>query len=67
MALVTSDGAPRASSSWPSATVRAAASLEVRTAERSYSAVLPPDSEESLMREELSILGRDPVFDQVLG
>jgi glucose-6-phosphate dehydrogenase assembly protein OpcA len=42
-------------------------SLEVRTAERSYSAVLPPDSEESLMHEELSILGRDPVFDRVLG
>jgi glucose-6-phosphate dehydrogenase assembly protein OpcA len=42
-------------------------SLEVRTAERSYSAVLPPDSEECLMREELSILGKDPVFDGVLG
>jgi len=42
-------------------------SLEVRTAERSYSAVLPPDSEEGLMREELSILGRDPVFERVLG
>jgi len=42
-------------------------SLEVRTAERSYSAVLPSDSEECLMREELSILGRDPVFDRVLG
>jgi glucose-6-phosphate dehydrogenase assembly protein OpcA len=41
-------------------------SLEVRTAERSFSAVLPADSEESLMREELSILGRDPVFDRVL-
>ena len=42
-------------------------SLEIRTAERSYSAVLPPDSEECLMREELSILGRDPVFERVLG
>ena len=42
-------------------------SLEVRTAERTYWAVLPPDSEESLMHEELSILGRDPVFDRVLG
>jgi glucose-6-phosphate dehydrogenase assembly protein OpcA len=42
-------------------------SLDVRTAERSYSAVLPPDSEECLMREELSILGKDPVFDRVLG
>jgi glucose-6-phosphate dehydrogenase assembly protein OpcA len=42
-------------------------SLEVRTAERSYSAILPPDSEDCLMHEELSILGRDPVFDRVLG
>jgi glucose-6-phosphate dehydrogenase assembly protein OpcA len=42
-------------------------SLEVRTADGSYSAVLPPDSEECLMREELSILGKDPVFDRVLG
>jgi len=42
-------------------------SLEVRTAERSYSAVLPPDSEECLMREELSILGKDPIFERVLG
>ena len=42
-------------------------SLEVRTADRTYSAVLPPDSEECLMREELSILGKDPVFDRVLG
>jgi glucose-6-phosphate dehydrogenase assembly protein OpcA len=42
-------------------------SLEVRTADRSYSAILPPDSEEGLMREELSILGPDPVFDRVLG
>jgi len=42
-------------------------SLEVRTGDRVYSALLPPDSEECLMREELSILGRDPVFDRVLG
>jgi len=42
-------------------------SLEVRTAERNYSAVLASDSEESLMHEELSILGCDPVFDRVLG
>ena len=42
-------------------------SLEVRAAERSYSAVLPADSEDCLMHEELSILGRDPVFDRVLG
>lgn len=43
-----------------------ASSLEVRTGERSYSALLPPDSEECLMREELSILGRDPAFERVL-
>ncbi len=42
-------------------------SLEVHTVERTYSAVLPSDSEECLMREELSILGKDPVFDRVLG
>ena len=42
-------------------------SLEVRTGDRVYSALLPPDSEECLMREELSILGRDPVFERVLG
>jgi glucose-6-phosphate dehydrogenase assembly protein OpcA len=41
-------------------------SLEVRTGERSYSALLPPDSEDCLMREELSILGRDPAFERVL-
>ena len=41
--------------------------LEVSTGERVYSALLPPDSEECLMREELSILGRDPVFERVLG
>jgi len=42
-------------------------SLEVRTGERVYSALLRPDSEECLMHEELSILGRDPVFERVLG
>ena len=41
--------------------------LEVNTGERVYSAMLPPDSEECLMREELSILERDPVFERVLG
>ncbi|MDP9115476.1 MAG: glucose-6-phosphate dehydrogenase assembly protein OpcA [Acidobacteriota bacterium] len=41
--------------------------LEVNTGERVYSALLPPDSEECLMHEELSILGRDPVFERVLG
>ena len=45
---------------------RTDSSLEVRTPERSYSAQLPPDSEECLMREELSILGRDPAFERVL-
>ena len=40
--------------------------LEVRSGERRYAALLPPDSEECLMREELSILGRDPVFERVL-
>ena len=42
-------------------------SLEVRTAARTYSAVLPPDAEDCLMHEELSILGKDPAFDRVLG
>ena len=42
-------------------------SLEVHAGNRRYSALLPPDSEECLMREELSILGRDPVFERVLG
>jgi glucose-6-phosphate dehydrogenase assembly protein OpcA len=41
--------------------------LEVNTGERVYSAMMSPDSEECLMREELSILGRDPVFERVLG
>jgi len=41
-------------------------SLEVRMATRTYSAQLPPDSEECLMHEELSILGRDPAFEGVL-
>ena len=41
-------------------------SLEVRVGERRYSALLPADSEEYLMREELSILGRDSVFERVL-
>jgi hypothetical protein len=43
-----------------------ASSLEVRMGARTYSAQLPPDSEECLMREELSILGRDPAFEGVL-
>ena len=42
-------------------------SLEVRNGERRYAAMLTPDAEECLMREELSILGRDPAFERVLG
>jgi glucose-6-phosphate dehydrogenase assembly protein OpcA len=41
-------------------------SLAVRAGERTYVSPLPPVTEETLMREELSILGRDPVFDRVL-
>lgn len=40
--------------------------LEVRSGEHRYSAILPADSDECLMHEEMSILGRDPVFDRVL-
>lgn len=40
--------------------------LEVCDADTVYASPLPGASEEMLMREELSILGRDPVFDQVL-
>jgi glucose-6-phosphate dehydrogenase assembly protein OpcA len=43
-----------------------ASSLEVGIGTRTYSAHLPPDSEECLMREELSISGRDPAFEGVL-
>jgi hypothetical protein len=42
------------------------ASLEVRDGEKTYSSPLPGVSEEMLMREELSILGSDPVFDRLL-
>ena len=38
----------------------------VRTAEQDYVTPLPAVTEESLMHEELSILGRDPVFERVL-
>ena len=41
-------------------------SLEVRIGEKTYSSPLPELSEEMLMREEVSILGDDPVFDRVL-
>jgi glucose-6-phosphate dehydrogenase assembly protein OpcA len=33
---------------------------------RSYRAALPPTTEDALMRQELKILGRDPVWDKVL-
>ena len=42
------------------------ATLAVRAGETTYSSPLPPVSEETLMQEELSILGRDPVFERVL-
>ncbi len=42
------------------------ATLTVRAGEKTYSSPLPPVSEETLMREELSILGRDPAFERVL-
>jgi glucose-6-phosphate dehydrogenase assembly protein OpcA len=41
--------------------------VEVNGPERHYRATLPPSSEEALLREELNILGPDPVYDQVLG
>jgi glucose-6-phosphate dehydrogenase assembly protein OpcA len=44
----------------------ASGSLQVRAGERTYASPLPPITEETLMREELTILGRDPVFDRVL-
>jgi glucose-6-phosphate dehydrogenase assembly protein OpcA len=40
--------------------------LEIRDCDRSYASPLPAVSEESLMREELSIPGVDPVFERVL-
>jgi len=46
--------------------LRDAAALEVRDGERVYTSPLPGASEEWVMREELSILGPDPVFDSVL-
>ena len=41
-------------------------SVNVRSENRSYLSLLPPVSSDALMREELSILGLDPVFDLVL-
>lgn len=42
-------------------------SVEVRTGGNSAHSMLPPGSDDALMREELSVLGADPVFDRVLG
>jgi glucose-6-phosphate dehydrogenase assembly protein OpcA len=42
------------------------ASVEVRTGARGCRSLLPPVSDDALMREELSILDDDPVFDRVL-
>lgn len=42
-------------------------SIEVNGCGRHYPSSLPPTDEESLMREELKILGPDPVYDRVLG
>ena len=41
--------------------------IEVRGCGRHYRSLLPPVDEESLMREELNILGPDLVYDRVLG
>jgi glucose-6-phosphate dehydrogenase assembly protein OpcA len=41
-------------------------SVEVRSGERLCRSLLPSTDEEVLMREELSILNADPVFDRVL-
>jgi len=40
--------------------------LEARSGSRKVCSVLPPVTEEALMREELSILNSDPAFDRVL-
>jgi glucose-6-phosphate dehydrogenase assembly protein OpcA len=42
-------------------------SVEVRGGGHSALSLLPPASVDALMREELSLLGTDPVFDRVLG
>jgi glucose-6-phosphate dehydrogenase assembly protein OpcA len=41
--------------------------IEVKGCGRHYLSPLPPEDEESLMREELKILGPDLVYDRVLG
>ncbi len=42
-------------------------SVEVRCGARSFRSLMPSASEDALMREELSILEADPVFDLVMG
>jgi glucose-6-phosphate dehydrogenase assembly protein OpcA len=42
-------------------------SVEVRAGGNTAHSLLPPVSGDALMREELSLLGADPVFDRVLG
>jgi glucose-6-phosphate dehydrogenase assembly protein OpcA len=46
---------------------KAGRAIEVNGCGRSYRSFLPPVDEESLMREELNILGADVVYDRVLG
>jgi len=50
-----------------SITRRSDHNVEVEGCGRHYRSLLPPVSEEALMREELGILGRDSVYEQVLG
>ncbi len=40
--------------------------LEVSGCGRHYRSLLPSESEEALMQEELGILGTDPVYERVL-
>ena len=47
--------------------LRESSCVEVRAGGNSAHSLLPPIPDDALMREELSILGTDPVFDRVLG
>jgi glucose-6-phosphate dehydrogenase assembly protein OpcA len=49
------------------ALTKTGSAIEVTGCGRNYHSVLPPVDEESLMREELKILGMDLVYDRVLG
>jgi len=49
------------------ALVKTGSSIEVNGCGRHYRSPLPPVDEESLMREELNILGADLVYGRVLG